>query len=429
MEMVNLDTKAQRRLRILTRVLAGGLSIEDAATAMGLSARHARRLVRRFQSEGASALVHGNRGRPPSNRTCETLKQKVLDLVEEEYEGFNDVHLQEALLRDHDLCIGRETLRSLLRCNGRGPKRRRRPRRHRRRRERRSRRGMMVQWDGSHHRWLGPEGPEWVLMAAVDDADSSLVGARFMPSESGAGYLLLLDAILADHGIPESIYQDRHGALRRNDGHWSLEEELAGQQSPTQLGAVLEALGVQPIFAQSAQGKGRIERFFGIAQDRLSAELCRSGVTSIEEANQFLEDYWIEAYNQRFAEQPAESESVYCPISPLQRHLVVSFRYERVVSSDNLVRLGDVEIPIPPGPQGRGFAKARVQVRQHTDGSWTVEHQGRRIARHPSTPLKMPARVRLKRQSRRHARRVSETVQVYFMPSNQELAEEASRSQ
>ena len=428
MEMVSLDTKAQRRLRILTRVVGGGLSISEAAAAMGLSPRHTRRLVSRFELEGARALVHGNRGRPPTNRISEASRQQILDLVEDEYEGFNDVHLQEALLRDYDIRIGRETLRGLLRSGGHKPKRRRRARRHRRRRERRPRRGMMVQWDGSHHPWLGPGRETWVLMAAVDDADGSIVGARFMPSESGAAYLLLLDQILAKHGIPESIYQDRHGALCRNDGHWSLDEEIAGQQSPTQLGAVLEELGIHPIFARSAQGKGRIERFFGVAQDRLSAELRRSGVASIDEANAFLEDYWIEAYNRRFAEAPAEAESVYCPITALQRHLIASFRYRRVVTNDNRVRLGDLEIQIPPGPRGRSYAKSRVEVRQHTDGSWTVMLQDQRIARHEPTALQMPERVRLQRNSARHVRRVAETVQVYFTPTRQELREEVSRS-
>ena len=38
--------------------------------------------------------------------------------------------------------------------------------------------------------WFGPDLPKSVLMAAVDDADGSSVGARFVPSESGAAYLL-----------------------------------------------------------------------------------------------------------------------------------------------------------------------------------------------------------------------------------------------
>ena len=423
-----MDTKALRRVQILTGVIRGRLSVEQAAVAMGLSPRHTRRLVRRFEAEGAVALVHGNRGRPPTNRIPEALKARILDLASEEYAAFNDVHLKEALARDHGIHIGRETLRCWLRAEGRRAKRKRRTRKHRSRRPRRACRGMMVQWDGSHHRWLGPGGPRWVLMAAVDDADGSLVGARFLGTESGAGYLLLLEQILEREGIPETIYQDRHGALCRNDGSWSLEEQLAGEQAPTQLGAILRELGVQPIFARSAQGKGRIERFFGVAQDRLVAELRRSQVETMEEANQFLEEYWIETYNSQFAQAPQESKTAYCRLSDAQRRHLLSFRYVRTVAKDNTVCLGDVEIAIAPGPGRRSYAKARVDVRQHTDGTWSVFYQDCLIATHPSTQLRMPERIRLQRRGSRRVRGAHETLQVYFTPGSQELVEETARS-
>lgn len=425
MEIVILDTKAQRRLNILTAVAGGRVSVPEAATALGLSERHTRRLQRRFETEGAPALVHGNQGRSPTNRLSEPFIEEILELAETEYEGFNDLHMKEALERDHGLRIGRETLRGLLRAIGRKPKRRRRPPKHRSRRKRRSHRGMMVQWDGSLEHWFGPDQPKCELMAAVDDAEGSLVGARFTPSESGAAYLLVLDEVLKREGIPGAIYQDRHGALHRNDGHWSLEEELAGIQSPTQIGAVLKDLGIESIFARSAQGKGRIERHFGVAQDRLIAELMRCGITTLEEGNQFLDEYWYEAFNERFAKEPAEPESLYCPIDTAQRRQIVSFRYERTVANDNTVRLGDVEIQIPAGPRSRSYAKARVEVRQHTDGTWSVFYQKKLIANHPATPLQMPTKVRIQRRGRGRIRGASETLQVYFEP--QELPEETAR--
>ena len=422
--MVILDSKAERRSKVLTAVLAGQLTTVEAAELLGLTDRHVRRLAARLQAEGPAALVHGNRGRTPANRTPEALKDEILELAEAEYGLFNDVHLMEALERDHGIRIGRETLRGWLREAGRPPKRKRRSPAHRSRRKRRPQRGMMVQWDGSHERWFGQEHPKCVLMAAVDDADGSLVGARFMPSESGAAYLLLLDEILKREGIPASIYQDRHGALHRNDGYWSLEEELAGVQEPTQIGAVLEDLGIEPIFALSAQGKGRIERHFGVAQDRLIAELVYAGITTIEEANQFLEEYWYEEFNRRFAKVPAEASGEYCPIGMRQRHEIVSFRYPRKVANDNTVQLGDVTIQIPPGPGGRSYAKAQVETRQHTDGTWSVLYQGRRIATHPATSLQMPTKARLRRSGRRRVRGVTEHLQVYFEP--RELPEEVA---
>lgn len=424
-EMVILDAKAERRSKVLTAVLTGQLTAVEAAALLGLTDRHVRRLAARLEAEGPAALVHGNRGRVPANLTPEALKDEILELAATEYPGFNDVHLMEALSRDHGIRIGRETLRGWLREAGRPPKRKRRSPAHRSRRQRRPQRGMMVQWDGSHEHWFGPEHPKLVLMAAVDDADGKLVGTRFMPSDSGAAYLLTLDEILKREGIPASLYQDRHGALHRNDGHWSLQEELAGVQAPTQIGAVLEDLGIEPIFARSAQGKGRIERYFGVAQDRLIAELAYAGITTIEEGNQFLDEYWYDAFNERFAKEPAQAETQYCPIDEQQRRQVVSFRYHRKVANDNTVRLGDVTIQIPPGPRGRSYAKARVEARQHVDGTWSVLYQGRQIAMHSATPLQMPSKVHLRRSGRRRVRGVMETLQVYFEP--RELPEEAAR--
>src|SRR4030042_4021028 len=97
--------------------------------------------------------------------------------------------------------------------------------------------------------------------------------------------------MVLSYGIPGTIYQDRHGALHRNDSHWNLEEQLAGRQEPTQVGLALEALGIRPLFALSPQAKGRVEKLFGTLQDRLGAELGLEGITTLEEANRFLKRF------------------------------------------------------------------------------------------------------------------------------------------
>ena len=137
----------------------------------------------------------------------------------------------------------------------------------------------MVLWDGSVHQWFGPEHLPYCLISAIDDATSRCLAARFFPFESSQAYLWVLRQMLREYGIPLSIYQDRHSALKRNDPHWSLEEQLRGRQDPTQVGWALEELGIEPIYALSPQAKGRIERLFGTLQDRLIAELQKAGIT------------------------------------------------------------------------------------------------------------------------------------------------------
>lgn len=230
-------------------------------------------------------------------------------------------------------------------------------------------------------------------MAAIDDATGALLAARFFPFEGTEGYLWLLRQIVTQYGIPISIYQDRHGSLKRNDDHWTLEEELAGRQEPTQVGQALRALGIQPIFALSPQAKGRIERLFGILQDRLGAELNLAKATTPQEGNHLLPSF-LRRFNRRFAIAPRQSQKAWRPIpKTLDADRAISFHYPAKVGLDNTVRLGALVLDIAPGPLGRSYAKARVEVRQLLNGSWKVYHQDRLIAKHPSTALQEPIRA------------------------------------
>ena len=251
----------------------------------------------------------------------------------------------------------------------------------------------MVLWDGSVHRWFGEGHGPCCLVAAIDDATSWCLAARFFPFESSEAYLWLLRQILTAYGIPLSIYQDQHSALKRNDPHWSLEEQLRGRQDPTQVGRALEELSIQPIYALSAQAKGRIERLFGTLQDRLIAELKRAGITAIEQANLFLEGF-LEAHNRQFSRNSEKPQKAWRPLSrALDIDRVCSFRYEATVGNDNTVRLGGITIDIPPGPWRASYAKARVEVRQFLDGSWRVYYQAKKIAQHEATQLREPIRA------------------------------------
>ena len=253
---------------------------------------------------------------------------------------------------------------------------------------------MMLLWDGSPHPWFGPSTDPCCLMLAVDDADGQALNAFFEPSETTLGYLKLLRGIIPVHGIPASIYMDRHSALFRTDDHWSLEEQLQGRQNPTQVGMALDDLGIEAIMAFSPQAKGRVERAFGTFQDRLMAELDLLEIRTIEEANRFLPSF-LRDYNQRFRKTPAQSGSAFRPLSKnLDLEDILSIRYPATVGNDNSIRLGGIVLDLPPGPKNRSWAKCRVEARQTLDGSWRVFYQDALIASFPPTPLREPARVR-----------------------------------
>jgi transposase len=392
-EKILMGQRELRRWHLMELAKAGKITLKEAGEKIGVSYRQAKRIRRAIRERGIKGVVHGNRGQPSNHRLKESLREKVLGLSREVYWDFNDTHFTEKLRECEGIDLNRETVRKLRRKAGIEPKRRRRAPGHRKRRERMAQEGAMVLWDGSPHHWLGPDQPACCLMAAIDDATGKLLVARFFPFEGSSGYLWLLREVVKRYGIPLVMYHDRHGSLYRNDSHWSLEEQLAGRQEPTQVGLALEALGIESIAALSPQAKGRIERLFGTLQDRLIAELGLEGVQSLEAANRFLKTF-IPRLNRRFALCPRESEEAWRKVPPdLDLDRMISFRYRSVVGNDNSVRIGGLILDLPPGPHRRSYAKAQVEVRQLLDGSWRVYYQDQLIAKHPSTELRDPVRA------------------------------------
>jgi transposase len=408
-----MGQKQLQRWHLMEMVKAGKITLKEAGEKIGVSYRQAKRIGRAIRERGIRALVHGNRGRPSNHRIKEALRAKVLALSKEVYWDFNDTHFTEKLQECEGIDLSRETVRKLRREVGMGPKRRRRGPKHRKRRERKAQEGWMVLWDGSPHPWLGLEHPPCCLMAAIDDATGKLLAARFCPFEGSSGYLWLLKEIVKKHGIPMMIYQDRHGALHRNDHYWSLEEQFAGRQEPTQVGLALEALRIQSISALSPQAKGRVERLFATLQDRLMAELRLKGMVTIEEANRFLQSTFLKDFNRRFAVRPRESQKAWREVpKDLDLDRVISFRYTATVGHDNTVRLGGLVLDIPPGPQRKSYAKLKVEARQILNGSWRIYAQDRLIAKHSPTSLKEPLRALPRKKH--HAKAVKDYSWVYL---------------
>ena len=257
----------------------------------------------------------------------------------------------------------------------------------------------MMLWDGSPHRWFGPESAPCCLMAAIDDATGKVLGLRFVSHESAWAYLKLLEEVIVRWGVPASVYQDRHTIHKRADDFWSLEEELAGRQHPTQVGAALEALQIQGICAHSPQAKGRVERLFRTLQDRLVALLVRDGITDIQAANAYVGNGFLDSYNERFAESPAQPERAWRkPPHRAELERILSLCYRATVGNDNAVRLDGMVIDHPPGPKGRSYARQRVEVRQLLDGRWRVYLDRQVLAENPATEPAELIRTKRKRK-------------------------------
>jgi len=413
---MTLNQSEKKRYFVLQLVIEGEMKLVDAAQSMGVSYRQAKRLLKRFSSGGAKDLIHGNRESLSSKRLDETVSKRILKLSKERYYDFNDTHFVEKLQELEGIQVSLETVRRLRRDHGIKPKRRHKPRKHHKRRPRKTHEGMMMLWDGSPHPWFGPDRPPCCLMAAVDDATGKFLAGFFIEAECSYGYLLLLQDVVTVYGIPLCVYQDRHSCLKRNDDNWSLQEQLAGKQDPTQVGMALRALSIATIFAVTPQAKGRIERLFGVLQDRLMAEMRLRGIHTIEAGNRFIREVFRDDFNRRFAQEPQMGPSVWRKVPrDLDLDRALCFHYPSIVGNDNTVRLGGLIIDIPEGSHGRSYAKAIVDVCQLLDGRWKIFYKKKLIARYETTALREPLRT-MKRKKPGRAGKESSWVYLSSAP-------------
>ena len=242
-----------QRMHVVRLTIEGRETVGRGAKLLGISPRQMKRLRRKMKERGVEGLLHGNRGKAPWNKTASEKVNRVLELARGRYQGFNDSHMTEKLREKEKIGLSRPTVRIILRQGGIAAVRKRGVKRHYKRRERRAQEGALLLWDGSPHYWFGKEAGPCNLTAVIDDATGALLHGVFTLQEDAQSYLLCLRAILLERGIPLGLYMDRHGILRRNDDHWSLEEQLAGEQTPTQVGQALRELGIEAIFALSPQ--------------------------------------------------------------------------------------------------------------------------------------------------------------------------------
>src|SRR5947199_2974 len=227
------------------------------------------------------------------------------------------------------------------------------------------------------HRRLQDRGPQLTALGMQDDATGKILAAQFFLTETTFGYLCLLKQMLRRHGVPLAFYGDHSGVFVRNDDNWTVEEQLAGKRQPTQFGRALEQLGITFIAAHSPQAKGRVERLWGVLQDRLISELRLAGAHDRDSANAVLRKF-IADYNRRFAQKPREMETAWRP-APQSLERICCFLHERVVSNDNVVQWDGRRFQIPQQARRFSFAGARVQIYQALDGRVSLYYGDTRL--------------------------------------------------
>ena len=368
-----MNQREQARIQVLNTVLEHHLAIGQAAEIMGISERHTKRLLAAYRKDGPAALAHGNRARRPHNAVPEDAAAAVVKLASNGYAGANHSHFTELLRERKGIDLSRPTVRRILVKAGIGSPRSRRSQQHRFRRKRMPQEGMLIQVDGSHHPWLEDRADKFVLLLAVDDATGIVAQAIFHPSEDTRGYLVLLEGLVRQWGIPLALYSDRYAAFKYNARQGPVLYES------TQFARVMRELGIQQIFALSPQAKGRVERTASTFQDRPVTELRLAGATTMEQANEVLQEF-LPRFNARFSVAAEQPETAYRSVpEDLSLTGTICIHHTRKVARDNTVKYHWQVLQLLPGKDRPSYAGLQVDLLERADGELLIRYQGEAV--------------------------------------------------
>lgn len=374
-----LTMKEVNRLRVLQGYMDGKMFIEETARILKRSLRSVYRMLAKVRKRGPEGVLHGNRNKLSPRRVPEAIRKKVIGLALGKYRDVNDTHLCEILSKAEGIVMGRETLRGILRKEGIPSKRKVKRRKYRSRRERKEAFGMMLQLDASPHDWLQGRGPWLTLLGAKDDA-TGYVWAHFEEAETTWGYLDLMGEVISTHGVPLSLYADRH-SIFHTTREPTIIEQLKDVVPLTQFGRAMEELGISVLKAWTPQAKGRIERQWGVFQDRLVVELRLAGANTLEQAREVLKRF-LKDYNERFCRLPKQSAAVFRKAPPKAvLHNILCLKETRMVKKDHTLSFGGLVLQIPFCKKYPCIADRQVDVRQYRDGHLEIGYRGSIVAR------------------------------------------------
>jgi transposase len=378
-----MSERELRRATVLAQVKSGAWKLVEAAERMELSYRQAKRLWKRYQSKGATGLVHGSAG-GSSNRAKPTkVRTKVLRLIREKYTGevgqrFGPTLAAEHLASEDQIAISVTTVRRWMLAEGLWS-RERKVREHRQRRARREHFGELVQLDGSFHEWLEGRGPRGCLMNLVDDATGTTL-CRMGEQETIWAAVGVLKAWMEKYGVPRALYTDWKKVYVREP---TAKELLHGKPGLTQFGRMSERLGIKIIAAGSPQAKGRVERNHGTHQDRLVKKLRRKKIATHAAVNQYLEQEYCDDHNQRFALDASSEVDYHLPMpGARQRREIFRLETERVLGNDWVVRHHNRFYQVERQSRVHAPAQSAVWVCEWEDGSIEIQYRGQKLQWH-----------------------------------------------
>jgi len=377
-----LMTQVDRdRLVALRKAATKTITQKQAAEELGLSIRHVKRLVRELKKRGDEAVVHRLRGKASNRRIEEAVEQEAMEILSRDvYRGFGPTLASEYLRDKHGIQASKETVRQWMIGKKLWLGKREKVKEVHLWRPRRSRCGELVQWDTSTHDWLEGRGETISLIAMIDDATSRLF-ARFVRHDSTAENMKLAWSYLEKFGRPVSFYTDKASLFRTAEKRRRDEpgvDKDPVEMPPTQIARALGELGIGWIAAHSPQAKGRVERNFLTAQDRLVKGLRVAGAKTLEQANQYLEESYLVWWERELTVTPASPDDAHRPLEA-GHNLASAWSHveTRQVRNDYTLRFDRMLYRVKRESIVTGLRGATVRVEKRLDGSVAVRYQDR----------------------------------------------------
>ena len=350
----------------------GRLSQEEAALILGVSSRTFRRYVERYEEGGLEGLRDRRMDMASGRRAPVDEVMEITDKYRLRHQGWAVLHFhawyrREGGRRSYTWVKDRLQEAGLVKKSpGRG--------KHRKRRARAPWPGMMLHQDGSTHKWVA--GKYWDLIVTMDDATNEHYSMFFVEEEGVRSSFAGVREVIESRGLFSSLYTDR------GSHYWST-PEVGGKvdrKRLTQFGRAMKQLGIEMIAAYSPEARGRSERMFSTHQGRLPKELALAGITEMEEANRYLREKYLPAFNAEFSQPSPEEGSAFVRYPGRDLDDVLCEHHERVVGKDNCVSFEGLKLQIPEDRGRLHYVKAQVRVHRYPDERLAIFHGPRLLA-------------------------------------------------
>lgn len=378
-----LSVKESIQHSVIIQYLEGYLDLEEACKRLKLHRSSFWRKCQRYEANGPSGLIHRLRGKPSNFAEDPSLKEAILKLYTEQYApfGFRTAHFYQEAFSDFPKPVSYSAVLRWLKTAGLISKSRK-GWKHHSRRPRREAFGEMLQMDTSIHDWLS-WGKNISLISNMDDATSMICGAHLALTDTTLGNMTVLKQTIQSYGLFAALYVDRSPVFKvtRTGGLGKINQPIYQASYITQIQRALEELGIELIFAYSPQAKGRIERSFSTWQGRLIPELKKNGIQDLEKANAYIQEVFVPKHNQRFAKDSKTLPNAFVPLYDVDLNSILAAKYHLTVSNDHIVssKQAQISVKILPSQNRTSYAKTKVDLLKHTDGSLEVLYQNQKL--------------------------------------------------